>query len=260
MLERAGKTRVLIVDDEQPARQRLVDLLRRDSGMGTLLEAGHGEAAVRMIRAEAPDLVLLDVQMPGLTGLEVVRAVGPDAMPPTVFVTAYNRHAIDAFESNALDYLLKPFSDERFEAMLVRFKRQRDQHQLVEYGRKLMAMLPPVASAPQFLDRLAIKDNGLIRFVRAQDLVWIEAADVYVTLHLAGERILHRSALNELERSLDPARFVRVHRAVIINIDSIVQLKVRSHGEFDALMQGGATVRVSRTYREALELRLKQKL
>lgn len=252
-------TRVLIVDDEPPARQRIADLLRRDPDMGPLFEAGNGEAAVRMIREEQPDLVLLDVQMPGLNGLEVIRAVGPQRMPLTVFVTAYNRHAIDAFDANALDYLLKPYSDERFETMLARFKLQRQNSHLIAFGQKMMAMVP-AAPAPRHLDRLAIKGDGVIRFVRVQDMVWIEASDVYVTLHLASERILHRTALNELERTLDPARFVRIHRAVIVNIDCIVQLTVRSHGEFDALMQGGATLRVSRTYRPALEARLQQKL
>jgi two-component system LytT family response regulator len=252
--------RVLIVDDEAPARQRIADLLRRDAQIGALHEASNGETAVRMILGEHPDLVLLDVQMPGLTGIEVIETVGPENMPPTVFVTAYDQHAIHAFDTNALDYLLKPFSDERFDIMIARFKQRRKDDSLREFGQRMMAMVAQPAPAQHYLDRFAIKYDGTIRFIRVKDIVWIEAAGVYVTLHAGGEKILYRTSLNELERNLDPSHFLRIHRAVIVNIDSIVQLKVRSHGEFEAVLQDGTTLRVSRTYREALERRLKQKL
>jgi len=255
-----GRIRVLIVDDEAPARQRISDLLRRDADVGSLDEASNGEAAVRMILGTPPDLVLLDVQMPGLTGLEVIETIGPENMPSTVFVTAYDQHAIQAFDANALDYLLKPFSDERFETMMSRFKQQRTDNGLKEFGQRMMAMVARPAPASDYLDRFAIKSDGAIRFVGVKDIIWIEAAGVYVTLHTATGTILYRTSLSELERTLDPAQFLRIHRAVIVKIDSIVQLNVRSHGEFEAVLQDGATLRVSRTYRETMEKRLKQRL
>lgn len=260
MNSQAGGIRVLIADDEAPARQRIVDLLRRDADIGTLYEAPNGEAAVRAILAEKPDLVLLDVQMPGLTGMEVIETVGPAHMPPTVFVTAYDQHAIHAFDANALDYLLKPFSDERFDAMISRVKQQRKDNSLREFGQRMMAMVAQPGPAHHYLDRFAIKSDGTIRFVRVKDIIWIEAAGVYVTLHAGDEQILYRTSLSDLERNLDPSHFLRIHRAAIVNIDSIVQLKVRSHGEFEAVLQDGTTLRVSRTYREAMERRLKQRL
>jgi two-component system LytT family response regulator len=250
--------RVLIVDDEAPARQRLSDLLSQDADIGAVDQAANGEAAVRSILNQRPDLVLLDIQMPGLTGMEVIAKIGGANMPLTVFVTAFDQHAIQAFENNALDYLLKPFSDERFDSMMARFKQHhRDKH-LQEFGQRMMAMMAPPTQ--HYLDRFAIKNDRTIRFVQAKDIRWIEAAGVYVTLHSSAESVLYRAPLNELERNLNPAHFLRIHRTVIVNIDSIAQLNVRSHGEFEAVLQNGTALRVSRTYREALERRLKQRL
>src|ERR1700733_760881 len=147
-------TRALVADDEAPARQRLIDLLHKDAQVTAVLEAGDGQAAVEMIEREAPDLVFLDVQMPRLDGLEVVRAIGPDAMPLTVFVTAYDQHAIKAFEANALDYLLKPFSDERLEAALCRAKARHEERSLREFGRNVLRMMPAGPESGRSLDPL----------------------------------------------------------------------------------------------------------
>jgi two-component system LytT family response regulator len=185
--------RALIVDDEAPARQRISDLLNQDREVHSLQEAGDGETAVRMILSEKPNLVLLDVQMPELNGLEVIEAVGPENMPLTVFVTAYDQHAIRAFEANALDYLLKPFSDERFEAMLTRVKRRRDDLHLREFGQNVAQVIAMQGTQTRYLDRLAVKTNGITRFVRVKDIEWIEAAGVYVTLHTSGKEFLYRS-------------------------------------------------------------------
>jgi two-component system, LytTR family, response regulator len=252
--------RALIVDDEAPARQRISDLLNQDAEVHSLREASDGETAVRMILSEKPNLVLLDVQMPELNGLEVIEAVGPENMPLTVFVTAYDQHAIRAFEANALDYLLKPFSDERFEAMLTRVKRRRDDLHLREFGQGVARMIAMQSREAQYLDRLAIKVDGVTRFVRVKDIEWIEAAGVYVTLHSSGKEFLYRASLTELGQSLDPVRFLRVHRSVIVNIESIVQLETLSHGEFEILLKDGSRPRVSRTYRSSMERRLGQKL
>jgi two-component system LytT family response regulator len=251
---------ILVVDDEAPARQRLVDLLKKDPQVGGVSEAANGKAAVEIIGREAPDLVFLDVQMPELDGLQVIETVGAAAMPLTVFVTAYDQHAIRAFEANALDYLLKPFSDERWEAALARAKTRLDECNLREFGRSVLHMLATRSELGRYIDRLVVKGSGTTRFIRVADIDWIEGAGVYVSLHAAGKEFLYRSALNELAGHLDPLRFIRVHRSAIVNIDSILQLQPISHGEFEIVLKDGHRSRLSRTYRTQLEKRLGQSL
>src|SRR3569833_1382918 len=253
--------RILVVDDEAPARQRLMDLLQKDAGIASVLEATDGLEAVTMIERARPDLVFLDVQMPELDGLGVIDAVGAAEMPLTVFVTAYDQHAIRAFESNALDYLLKPFSEERFEATMARVKARLDERSMREFGQRVMKMVSAAPSTPdKRLDRLVVKAGGTTRFIRVIVIDWIEAAGVYVTLHVGGKELLYRAALNDLAEKLDPRRFVRVHRSALINIESVVQLEPISHGEFEAVLKNGSRTRVSRTYRGQLEKRLGQPL
>jgi two-component system, LytTR family, response regulator len=263
MLPSSERLRVLVVDDEAPARLRLVDLLRRDAAVGEILEAENGRDAVLMIAEQSPDLVFLDVQMPEIDGLGVMDAVGPDAMPLTVFVTAYDQHAVRAFEANVLDYLLKPFSDERFESALARVRQRRDERSLHEFGQRLARMMAAGAdvrpATPSF-DRLVVKAGGATRFIRAADIDWIEAAGVYVNLHVAGKELLYRSSLADLAARLDPRRFVRVHRSTVVNLESIVQLEPISHGEFDVVLKHGSRTRISRSYRAQLEKRLGQSL
>ncbi len=253
--------RVLVVDDEAPARQRLMDLLHKDAQVTAVLEAADGRAAVEAIERMRPDLVFLDVQMPELNGLGVIDAIGGAKMPLTVFVTAYDQHAIRAFEANALDYLLKPFSDERFEATMARVRGRMDERNVGEFGRRMVKMASALQPAGERrLDRLVVKAGGTTRFVRVAEIDWIEAAGVYVNLHVAGKELLYRAALNELADKLDPRRFVRVHRSALVNIESIVQLEPISHGEFEAALKDGSRTRVSRTYRSLLEKRLGQAL
>lgn len=253
------RIRVLVVDDEAPARQRLVDLLRKDSQVASIVEVEDGMAAVKAIQQQQPDLLFLDVQMPELDGLGVIDAVGAGEMPLTVFVTAYDQHAIRAFEANALDYLLKPFSDERYEATMARVRARVDGRAVQEFNQRVLKLISE-APADQPLDRLVVKSGGTTRFVRVVDIDWIEAAGVYVSLHVAGKELLYRAALNDLAARLDPMRFVRVHRSAIVNIDSIVQLDPISHGEFEVVLKNGSRARVSRTYRAQLERRLGQTL
>ena len=253
--------RVLVADDELPARQRLIDLLQRDQQIASVVEAADGETAVQMIQDQHPDVLFLDVQMPELDGLGVIDVIGAAQMPLTVFVTAYDQHAIRAFEANALDYLLKPFSDERFEATMARVKSRLDERSLRDFGHRVMKMVSSAPAVPERkLDRLVVKSGGTTRFIRAIDIDWIEAAGVYVTLHVAGKELLYRAALNDLAEKLDPRRFVRVHRSALINIESVVQLEPISHGEFEAVLRDGSRTRVSRTYRGQLEKRLGQTL
>jgi two-component system LytT family response regulator len=252
---------VLVADDEAPARQRLIDLLSKDVQVEAVVEAADGDAAVEAIEKKRPDLVFLDVQMPELDGLGVIEAIGAAEMPLTVFVTAYDQHAIRAFEANALDYLLKPFSDERFEATMARAKARLDERSIGEFGQRVMKMVAgSAAGAERRLDRLVVKSAGTTRFIRVIDIDWIEAAGVYVTLHVAGKDLLYRAALNDLAEWLDPRRFVRVHRSALVNIESIIQLEPMSHGEFEAVIKNGSRARVSRTYRALLEKRLGQPL
>jgi two-component system LytT family response regulator len=252
--------RVLLVDDEAPARHRLADLLSKDAQIVSILEAGDGITAVQAIQDHRPDLVFLDVQMPELDGLAVIDAVGAAQMPLTIFVTAYDQHALRAFEANALDYLLKPFSDERFEAALSRAKVRLRERSSSEFGQHVMKMLSVAPQARHPLDRLVVKVSGSMRFIRVVEIDWIEAAGVYVNLHIAGQQLLYRASLQELSERLEPRRFVRIHRSAIVNIESIVQLEPVSHGEFDVVLKNGARTRVSRNYRAQLENRLGQPL
>lgn len=250
--------RILVVDDEAPARQRIVDLLAKDPQAGVVLEACDGLTAVDTLEREALDLVFLDVQMPELDGLGIIEVVGAARMPLTIFITAYDQHAIQAFEANALDYLLKPFSDERFEAALSRAKARCHERSIQELG---LGMLRMATGQPShYLDRLVVKSGGTTRFLRAVDIEWIDGAGVYANLHVSGKEFLYRASLNDLANNLDPMRFVRIHRSAIINIDSILELEPISHGEFDLVLKNQHRLRVSRTYRTQLEARLGQSL
>jgi len=252
--------RVLVVDDELPARQRLVDLLRQDEEVDSILEASTGLIAVDLIQSRRPDLVFLDVQMPELDGLGVLEAVGAENMPLTIFVTAYDQHAIRAFEANALDYLLKPFSDERHEAAMARAKARLDEQSVLEFGQRMLQLASEAIRPERLLDRLVVKSGGVTRFVRVEEIDWIEAAGVYANLHVAGKEYLYRAALSALAERLDPERFIRVHRSAIVNFESIVRLEPISHGEYEFVLKDGSRSRVSRNYRAHLEKRLGQSL
>jgi two-component system, LytTR family, response regulator len=244
---------VLVVDDEAPARLRLTDLLRQDARIASILEAANGLEAVSLIETEKPDLVFLDVQMPELNGLGVIERVGPSNMPMTVFVTAYDQHAISAFESNALDYLLKPFSDERLESTMLRVEAMLADRRMREFGQSVMRMMAGRAIPGQYLERIALKSNGRVELIPTVDIDWIESSGVYVTLHVANRELLYRASLNELSVSLDPSRFIRVHRSAIVNVNGIVRLEPLSHGEFELVLKCGARPRLSRTFRPSLE-------
>jgi two-component system, LytTR family, response regulator len=244
---------VLVVDDEAPARLRLTDLLRQNTRIRSILEATNGLEAVSLIQTEKPDLVFLDVQMPELNGLGVIETIGPSNMPLTVFVTAYDQHAIRAFETNALDYLLKPFSDERLESTMQRVEAMLSDRKMREFGQSVMQMMSGQATPGQYLERIALKASGGVELIPTAEIDWIESSGVYVTLHVATRNLLHRTSLNELSASLDPSTFVRVHRSAIVNVSGIVRLEPLSHGEFELVLKCGARPRLSRTYRPSLE-------
>ena len=248
--------RTLIVDDEALARDTLRRLLETDTEIALAGDCAGGAEAVRRIREESPDIVFLDVQMPEVDGFEVLRRLGPVRVPAVVFVTAYDAYALRAFEVEALDYLLKPFDDERFWRVLDRAKdrvRERRTHQLA--GRlvaELGAAPVPEAPAARYADRLAVRQDGRIVFVRADDVDWIEAADYCVRLHSGGRVHLIREPLRELEARLDPARFVRIHRSALVNLARVRELEPHFHGEYVVVMQDGARLRLSRGRRDRL--------
>lgn len=251
---------VLVVDDEPPARRRLVELLRRHPFVGAVHEVANGLDAVRTIQDCAPDLVLLDVQMPELDGFGVIANVGASSMPATVFVTAYDRYAVRAFEVNALDYLLKPFSDERFEQALQRARTRlgRRPSEAADRVGRLLAKDGPAGA--RHLDRLVVKCRDGVRLLPASAIDWIEAEGVYVSIHAGESSFLHRVSLIELESRLSPRLFARIHRSTIVAVDRIARLVPRTHGEYTAILADGTRLRVSRTYRAALEARLGQRL
>lgn len=235
-----GKIRALIVDDEPLARSNLVVLLRTDPEIGIVSECSSGEEALSEIRVANPDLLFLDVQMPECDGFDVLELLGSNLPPAIVFVTAYDQYALRAFEAGALDYLLKPFDNARFELALNRAK------QRIRLGR----------DRTQKPERVAIKNAGQVCFVKISEIDWIEAADYYACLHVGPKSHLLRRTLSDLEEDLDPDVFCRVHRSSIVNLDRVRGLKLRPDGEHEVLLDNGATVRLSRRYRKHLQARL----
>ena len=256
----------LVVDDEAPARRRLADLLKKDRDIGRILEAEHGLAAITLIQEARPDILFLDVQMPGVDGFGVIDAVGVENMPLTVFVTAYDRFALQAFEADAIDYLLKPFGDRRFETTIERVKqrlrdlRARKSDNASSFGPELLKLVAQRSKPGEIWDWIVVKSRDTTRLIMTQDIDWIEAAGVYVTVHAGGEQFLYRSGLAAVESRLDPFRFVRIHRSSIVNLKSVAHLERRSHGEFDVMLKDGAQLMMSRTYRAQFEEMLGQPL
>lgn len=254
--------RVLIVDDEALARQRLEDLLSGEDAVEIVGRIDNGEAAVTAITSLRPDLVFLDVQMPGRTGLEVARTIGVENMPPTIFVTAYDRYALDAFEVAAIDYLVKPFDDERFEQA---FRRARHMIELEEVGRLsqqlrvlLQAAEPPTAAGPHapregYLERIAVEMRGQVRVVPVETIEYITASGPYAEIHVGEKTYIIRERMQTLEERLDPARFFRIHRSVIVRLEQIESLLREPGGDYAVQLKGGARLSVSRNRVEPLE-------
>jgi two-component system LytT family response regulator len=256
----------LVVDDEAPARRRLVELLGKDKDIGKVREADNGLAAVALIQEAKPDILFLDVQMPGVDGFGVIDSIGAANMPLTVFVTAYDRFALKAFEADAIDYLLKPFGDMRFESTLERVKkrlqelRSKDQDETSLFGPELLKLVAKRSRPGEIWDWIVVKSRDTTRLLMAEDIDWIEAAGVYVTLHSGGDEFLYRAGLATVAERLDPFRFVRIHRSSIVNLKAVAQLERRSHGEFDVILKDGTHLMMSRTYRAQFEAMLGQTL
>jgi two-component system LytT family response regulator len=237
---------ILIVDDEPFARSGLRLLLEDDADVGTIREASSGRAAIDEMAARRPDLVLLDVQMPAMSGFDVVEAVGTAKMPGVIFVTAHDRYAVRAFEVNAIDYLLKPVTASRFAEAMVRAKASlaaRD-----GAAAQLAALLRTVASPTQYVTRLAARDAGKTTLIDVEDVEWIRAAENYVELHAGRSTHLVHVPLTTLCGWLDPERFIRVHRSIVVATRAIRDLEPAGHGEYEIRLQSGVCVTTGRTY------------
>ena len=245
---------VLLVDDEPLAREGLRMLLAQDAGIAAIHEARNGQEAVAAIQASRPDLVFLDVQMPGMDGFAVVQEVGAEQMPAIVFVTAHDRYAIQAFEINAIDYLLKPVTAERFAKALARSKeRLQAKPAADEASRQILSLLETIAAPRRFLRRLAVRSSGKTVFVDVEEIEWIEAAENYVQLHVGRAGHLLHVTMNALEKSLDPQSFVRIHRSVIVNVKRIRELQPVTHGEYVVTLESGVRVQSGRMYGERVK-------
>ncbi len=261
-MNEARPLRVLVADDEPLGCERLQSLLNQHEGVEVVGIAEDGPSAIEAIRNLHPDLVFLDIEMPGCSGLEVVRTIGADAMPATILVTAYDHYAPEGFELAAMDYLVKPYSDERFEEALRRGRRRVALESLARLRGQLHVLLdepggaPPARSDPEYLTRLAISMHGRVRIVPVCDIDFIEASGPYAEVRAGGERYLVRHSLQSLEEQLDPADFLRIHRSVIVRLDRVQMLLREGGGHYEVVLHDGTRLRVGRTRREELEQRL----
>ena len=234
--------RAIVVDDEPLARRGIRARLARFPGFEVVRECASGRDAIRAIRDEAPDLVFLDVQMPGVDGFGVVEQVGADRMPPTVFVTAYDEHALKAFDAQALDYLLKPIDDERFARSIARARRRgAERRQSAAKG-----------------SRLLIRERGRVQFVDAAEIDWVEARGDYVRLHAGRQVHLLRETMAAMEKSLDSRSFARIHRSTIVNLEQISRLTMIGVREWEVELRDGTHLKLSRRYRTSVEARIRR--
>ncbi len=241
--------RTLIVDDEPLARQGLRRLLDGDPEIEIVGECGDGIAAAEAIKAKRPDLLFLDVQMPEKNGFEVLESLNGSRMPVVIFVTAFDQYALRAFEVHALDYLLKPFEKERFEAALRRAKLELDQHDPEAVKSRMLTLLNDMKSDKQYTDRLLVKTGGRVLFLRVEEIDWVEAQGNYLRLHRGMDAYLIRQTMSEMEAALDPRKFLRIHRSTIVNIERIKELRPMFHGDYGVVLYNGAKLTLSRNYR-----------
>jgi two-component system LytT family response regulator len=242
----------LIVDDEPLARDGLRTLLSRDPEIAAIREARDGREAVVSIRECNPEIVFLDVQMPEMDGFAVVRTIGAEYMPVVVFVTAHDQYAIQAFEINALDYLLKPVIEERFVKALVRAKSRIHSNEAADSNRQIIGLLETIASPQSHLKRLVVRSAGKTVFVDVESVDWIQGAENYVELHAGRVSHLLHVTMNNLEKSLDPEIFLRVHRSIIVNLCRIRDLQPGAHGEYLITLRDGTRLQSGRTYADRL--------
>jgi two-component system LytT family response regulator len=243
---------ILLVDDEPLAREGLRELLNPDPEVTAIYEARDGREAVHAIRGRRPDLVFLDVQMPEMDGFAVVAEIGPEQMPPVVFVTAFDKYAIQAFEINALDYLLKPVTEKRFLEAVNRAK-SRALRPAEEGSQQIRLLLETIGAPRKYPRRLAVRSAGKTVFVEIEKIDWAEAAENYVQLHVGRATHLLHVTMNVLEDAFDPEMFLRIHRSLIVNVNRIKELQPVSHGEYMVTLHDGVRLQSSRSYQEKVK-------
>jgi two-component system LytT family response regulator len=239
--KRPAPIRALVVDDESWARRNLTVLLRRDPDIESVVECESGVEAIEEIRSSKPDLVFLDVQMPGCGGFDVLELLGNELPSTLIFVTAYDEYALRAFEAGALDYLLKPFDDARF-------------HRALERAKDKLAHYTPLQ--PQRARRIVVKSRGEVLFLNVGDIDWIEAVGYYACLHVGSDTHVLRRTLLELARDLDEERFMRIHRSIIVNLDRIRGLELQNGGDYEVVLKSKVRLRLSRRFRKRLQDRM----
>ncbi|MEW6367579.1 MAG: LytTR family DNA-binding domain-containing protein [Acidobacteriota bacterium] len=243
--------RVLIVDDEPWACKRIAGLLKDEPSIEIVGECADGEDAIARITELSPDLVFLDVQMPGVDGFDVIEAVGPEKMPLVIFATAYDKYALRAFDAHAVDYLLKPFDEDRFQRALARARKELQGGALAAQG-SLRTLLDALRSERKYLQRLVVKSGGRVLFLKATEVDWFEAAGNYITLHVGKDEYLLRETMNGLEPKLNPDQFVRIHRSTIVNLDRVKEMHPWFQGEQVVMLKDGKQLTVGRAFRDRL--------
>lgn len=245
--------RTLIVDDEPLARERIRTLLAAEPDVRIIGECADGKSAVTAIRGKSPELLFLDVQMPEMDGFAVLEALRDEPAPVVIFVTAYDRYALRAFDVHAIDYLLKPFDRERFHRALHRAREAIQGDGGEQLSRRLLALLQDVRAEPRYLQRLVIKSGGRVFFLRVEEIDWIEAAGNYLRLHVGRSEHLLRDTMNRIESQLDPEQFLRIHRSTIVNLERVKELQPSFHGDYLVLLHDGRRLTLSRNYRARLQ-------
>lgn len=250
MTTETKRIRALIVDDEPLGRTVIREMLRGDADIEIIGECANGHEAVELISRTRPELLFLDVQMPEVDGFEVLSAL--DELPLVIFVTAYDQYAVRAFDVHAVDYLLKPFDRDRFGKAVQRAKAQLKQTHNDAVNERILALLEEQKAKTRYLERLVVKANGRVFFLKASEVDWIEAEGNYVCLHVRKDSYLLRETLSSLEAQLDPQKFPRIHRSQIVNVERIRELQPWSHGEYHVILHDGTQLTLSRSYRERL--------
>src|SRR6516225_11589988 len=248
--------RVLLSDDEALARERLRSLLEEEADLEIVAECGDGKSAITTIRRERPDLVFLDIQMPEVDGCGVVQALRNDLMPLTIFVTAYDSYAMKAFEVHALDYLLKPVGKERLTEAVGRARRQLEQPSDGTFQRRVLEMLGDLEARQRAPERIVIKSDGEIVYLKPHEIDWAESAGNYVCLHVGGATHILRETITALESRLGSRQFMRVHRSTLVNVDRIKTLRPSLYGDYSILLRDGTKLTLSRGFRETVLRRL----
>lgn len=259
-MSREGAIRALIIDDEPLGREAIRGLLAGDPDIDIVGESADGVQAIADIQELRPDLVFLDIQMPECDGFGVLEALPEELLPAVIFVTAYDKYALDAFAVHALDYLLKPIDPARFRAALERVKGYARQSELAQVNEKLRRFVAELHDRAQYRNRIVVKSHGKLLLFKVEEIDWVESAGDYVNLHVRGEQHLMRETMAEIESKLDPIRFLRIHRSTIVNVDRVKELELLFQGQYLVRLRDGTRLTASRSYKKEIDLLLARSL